>query len=86
MRRRTGRGSQAVYLSIGAVGGAAAVIGIVGAARLLNLISLQQQGKCDFVPCADAGTYHLVLVFTVIGVAGIALLTTSFIRWFAGRT
>jgi hypothetical protein len=86
MRRRMGRGFRAVYLSIGAVGGAAAIIGVVGAARLLNLISLQQQGKCDFVPCADAGTYHLVLVFSVIGVAGIALLTTTFIRWFASRT
>jgi hypothetical protein len=81
-----GRGSRAVYLPIGAVGGAAAVIGVVGAARLLNLISLQQQGKCDFLPCADAGTYHLVLVFAVVGGAGIALLTTTFICWFANRT
>jgi hypothetical protein len=63
-----------------AVGGAANVIGGLSTLRVLNLTSLQQQGKCDFVPCVDADTYGLALALALIGVTGIVWLATAFIH------
>jgi hypothetical protein len=85
MELHTRRWSRSVYLAMAAVGGIATVIGGLSTLRVLNLISLQQQGKCDFVPCADAGTYRLALALALIGVTGIVLLATAFIHWFAHR-
>jgi hypothetical protein len=85
MKRQTRRWAGGAYLAMGMVGSVAAVTGVVGSSRLLNLIRLQQQGKCDYLPCADDGTYYLVIGLAVIGVAGIALLATTFIHWFTSR-
>jgi hypothetical protein len=85
MKRHRRRWAGGVYLAMGVVGSVAAVIGVVGSSRLLNLVWLQQEGKCDYLPCADDSTYYLTIGLAVIGVAGIALAATTFIHWFASR-
>jgi len=85
MSRQSRRWAPRAYLTLGVVGTVSAVIGVVGTTRLLYLMWLQQQGKCDYRPCTDAGTYVLVPVLVVIGVAGLALLAITFIHWFANR-
>jgi hypothetical protein len=42
--------------------------------RLVGLIIIERQGKCDFVPCADQGTYVAALLFVLMGLAGVGLL------------
>ncbi len=85
MKRHRRRSAGGVYLAMRAVGSVAAVIGVVGSSRLLNLVWLDKQGKCDYLPCADDSAYYLVIGLAVIGVAGITLLATTFIHWFASR-
>jgi hypothetical protein len=85
MEVHTRRWSRAVYLAMAALGGTATVIGGLSTLRVLNLISLQQQGKCDFVPCADAGTYRMALALALTSVTGIVLLATALVHWFAHR-
>jgi hypothetical protein len=42
--------------------------------RLVGLILLERQGKCDFLPCADQGTYVAAGLFVLVGVAGVGML------------
>ena len=47
--------------------------------RLLGLILLERQGKCDFVPCADQGTYVAAGLFVLMGLAGVGMLAGAFL-------
>jgi hypothetical protein len=61
-----------VYVVVGIIGLVFAVAGILESFRLFDLISLERQGKCDWLPCADQGTYlslAVVLALTCIGIA-----------------
>jgi hypothetical protein len=47
--------------------------------RLVGLILLERQGKCDFVPCADQGTYVAAGLFVLIGLVGVGMLAGAFL-------
>ena len=64
-----------VYWVAGTIGLVCAVVGLLQSYHLFRLISLEREGKCDFVPCADAGTYGWLGAFLVLTVIGVAVLS-----------
>jgi hypothetical protein len=64
-----------VYVAIGILGVVCVAVGVLESYRLFILISLERQGKCDFVPCADAGTYGWFAGSLLLTVLGVALVT-----------
>jgi len=55
-------------------------VGAFESFRLLRLISLERQGKCDYVPCANEGTYHSLEVFLLLTIVGLLLLGALLLR------
>jgi hypothetical protein len=60
----------------------AVITGAAGleAYRLLRLVSLQLQGKCDWFPCANEGTYLALGVSLAFAVVGVVVLFLTFRR------
>jgi len=77
---KTQRAHSRLYLAAIALGAVSVLGSGFGIAVLVRAISLQEQGKCDFLPCADAGSYRIVQLLAVIGVAGAALLVITALR------
>ena len=75
-----------LYLVVGIIGLVCAVAGALESIRLFDLISLERQGKCDFVPCADQGTYlSLAVVLALTGI-GVAVLVLAILRQRTSRS
>ena len=73
-------------LVVGIIGLVFAVAGALESIRLFELISLERQGKCDFVPCADQGTYlSLAVVLALTGI-GVAVLVLAVLRHRSSRS
>lgn len=66
-----------VSSAAGIIGLVCAVVGILESYRLLRLISLEREGKCDWMPCADAGTYRLLAVFLALAAIGVAVVLVA---------
>jgi hypothetical protein len=45
--------------------------------RISLLVSLQLQGKCDWVPCVNGGTYLALGLAIAIAIGGVVLLVMS---------
>ena len=69
-----------MYLPAGIVGLVCAVVGVFESYRLYHLISEELQGHCDFVPCANLGTYLSLAAFVVLTIFGGALLSAALLR------
>ncbi len=57
-----------------ALGVACLSVSVFQSWRLVGLILLETQGKCDFLPCADQGTYVAAGVFVLMGLVGVGML------------
>ena len=64
----------------GIIGFLCAVVGVLESYHLFRLISLEREGKCDFMPCADAGTYRWLAVFLALSAIGVAALVVVLLR------
>jgi hypothetical protein len=64
----------------GVIGLVCAVVGILESYRLFRLVSLEREGKCDFIPCADAGTYRWLAVFLALAAIGVAVVVVVLLR------
>jgi len=69
-----------VYVAAGIIGLVCTVVGVFESYRLFLLISLEREGKCDFVPCADNRTYVSLAVFLVLTIVGVAMLSAALLR------
>ncbi len=65
--------------SVIVLGVACLSVSVLQSWRLLGLILLERQGMCDFVPCADQGTYVAVGLFVLMGLFGVGLLAGAFL-------
>lgn len=74
------RRARRVYLAAGFIGLVCTAVGVFESYRLFRLISLEREGKCDFVPCADSGAYLWLGAFLVITIFGVATLSAALIR------
>jgi hypothetical protein len=61
------------------VGVACLSVSVFQSWRLVGLILLEMQGKCDYLPCADQGTYLAAGLFVLMGLAGVGLLAGAFL-------
>jgi len=69
--------SRRIFVAAGLVALVCTVVGVLESYRLFRLISQEAQGHCDWMPCANSGTYLSLVAFlllTAIGLA-VALLT-----------
>jgi hypothetical protein len=73
-------GRRTVHLAAGTIGLSCLVVGVFGAYRLLHLISLELQGECDYMPCADAGTYGWSAFFILLAILGATALSMALIQ------
>jgi hypothetical protein len=48
--------------------------------QLFHRIALQLQGKCDWLPCANDGTYHALGLYLALAVFGVVVLGLAFWR------
>jgi hypothetical protein len=62
------------------IGLVCAVVGVLESYRLFRLTSLEREGKCDFMPCADTGTYRWLAVFLALAAIGVAALVVVLVR------
>jgi hypothetical protein len=69
-----------VYLAAEIIGLVWAVVGVLESYRLFRLISLEREGKCDWMPCADAGTYRWLAVFLALAAIGAAVVVVVLLR------
>jgi len=69
-----------VYMVVGIIGLLCALVGALESYRLFNLILLERQGKCDWVPCADQGTYRSLAVVLMVTGIGVAVLVAAILR------
>lgn len=67
------RRARRVYVAAGYIGLVCTAIGLFESYRVFRLISLEREGKCDFMPCADAGTYRWLAVFLALTALGAAV-------------
>jgi len=72
-----GRRIQLVARIIGLV---CALAGAVSSYRLFRLISLERSGMCDYLPCADSGTYVWLAVFLALTATGVAVVLVTLLR------
>ena len=69
-----------IYLGGLSFGALLTSAGGLEAYRLLRLVSLQLQGKCDWFPCANEGTYLALGVPLAFAVVGVVVLFLTFRR------
>jgi hypothetical protein len=75
-------------LAVGAmltIGAALLAAGLLQTFRLIQLISLQSEGKCDYLPCADTTTYVVAGVFLVISLIGLVVLAAGLVLGLVSR-
>lgn len=81
----TKRTRPVVIRAIIVLGAVLTTIGFLQASKLLHLISLESQGKCDWVPCADTSTYWTAGIFALVGLIGLALVLAGAVLWLYSR-
>jgi hypothetical protein len=79
--RRTCVSRQRIYLGGLCFGALLTGAGGLEAYRLLRLVSLGLQGKCDWFPCANEGTYLALGVALAFAVVGVVALFLTFRRF-----
>ena len=55
------------------------VLGALRASQLIQLILLERQGKCDFVPCANDWTYLAAALYGILALTGVVVLAGVFL-------
>lgn len=68
------------YLAGLCLGAVLTSAGGLEAYQLFHRISLQQQGKCDWIPCANESTYLAVGFFVALAAVGFVALGLAFWR------
>ena len=67
-------------LVAGIIGLVCVVVGVLESYRLFRLIFLEREGKCDYMPCADEGTYRWLAVFLALSAIGVAVVAVVLLR------
>jgi hypothetical protein len=67
------------------IGAALLAAGLLQTFRLIHLISLQAEGSCDYLPCADTTTYVVAGVFVVISLIGLVVLAAGLVLGLGSR-
>ena len=67
-------------MAAGIVGLVCTVVGVFESYRLYQLISEELQGHCDWMPCANLGTYISFAAFVALTIFGGALLSAALLR------
>ena len=66
-----------IYLAALGVGAVSTAVGAWQAYGAFQLISLEREGKCDWVPCANEGTYLSLALFLALIVVGVVVLAVA---------
>jgi hypothetical protein len=74
------RRARRVYLAAAFIGLVCTAVGLFESYRLFRLMSLEREGKCDFMPCADAGTYRWLAVFLALAAIGVAVVVVVLLQ------
>lgn len=66
-----------IYLAGLCLGAVLTITGCLEAYQLFHRQSLQVEGKCDYLPYANDGTYHALGLFVALAVVGMVVLARA---------